>query len=71
MVGRLQPSAKVCELKKDSHGKGDRVLRAEELPETVEVGSSVAVRKGHRVLLADKEISLAGTGFQTDSGECK
>jgi RNA polymerase sigma-70 factor (ECF subfamily) len=33
------------------------------------VGSSAAVRKDHRVLLADKEISLAGTGFQTDSGE--
>ena len=29
------------------------------------------VRKGHRVLLADKEISLAGTEFQTDSGDGK
>jgi hypothetical protein len=27
------------------------------------------VRKGFRVLLADKEISLAGTGFQTDLAE--
>jgi hypothetical protein len=35
------------------------------------VGSSAATRKDHRVLLADKEISLAGTGLQTDSGECK
>ena len=25
----------------------------------------------HRVLLADKEISLAATGFRTDSGEGK
>jgi hypothetical protein len=29
------------------------------------------LRKDHRVLLADKEISLAGIGFQTDSGEGK
>jgi hypothetical protein len=29
-----------------------------ELPETVQVGSSAAMRKGHRVLSADKEISL-------------
>lgn len=32
------------------------------------MGSSATVRKGHGVLLADKEISLAGTRFQTDSG---
>ena len=31
----------------------------EEPPKIFEVGSSAAVRKGHRVLLADKEISLA------------
>jgi hypothetical protein len=52
----------------DPYGKGDCVLRTEELPETVEAGPSATVRKGYRVLLADKEISLAGTGFQTDSG---
>ena len=28
------------------------------------MGSSAAVRKNHRVLLADKEISLAGIGFK-------
>ena len=37
----------------------------------LEVRSSAAMRKGHRVLLADKEISLAATGFRTDSGEGK
>jgi hypothetical protein len=37
-------------------------LRTEELPEIVEVGSSAAMREGHRVLTADKEISLAQPG---------
>jgi hypothetical protein len=31
--------------------------------------SSDAMRKSHRVLLADKEVSLAGTEFRIDSRE--
>jgi hypothetical protein len=58
-------------IKGDCHGKSHRVLHTEELPKNLEVRSSAAMRKGHRVLLADKEISLAATGFRIDSGEGK
>jgi hypothetical protein len=46
-------------------------LHTEELLETLQVHSSAAMWKGHRVLLADKEIGLAATGLRTDSGEGK
>jgi len=42
----------------DSHGEGDRVLRPEELPHTIENGIA-AMWKGYRVLHSDKEIRLA------------
>jgi hypothetical protein len=54
MVGLLQPSAKVCKLKKDSHGKGDRVLRAVDVQETLEMVLATATRKDYRVLHANK-----------------
>ncbi len=41
-----------------SHGKGDRILRTDKLPDTVESGMA-AMRKGGRVLPPDKEIRLA------------
>jgi hypothetical protein len=42
----------------DSHGKGNRVLRPDELPHTVE-RDFAAMRKGYRVLHADNEIRIA------------
>ena len=42
----------------DSHGEGDRVLRADDFPETVERVLAAATRKDHRVLHAGKEIRL-------------
>jgi hypothetical protein len=54
----LQPSAKACKLKKDSHGKGDRVLRAVDFQETLEMVLATATRKDYRVLHASKEIRL-------------
>jgi hypothetical protein len=61
-VGDWKPISGLTETPKgkgDGHGKGDWVLRTEELPEPVELGSSAARRKGHRVSPADEEISLA------------
>ena len=58
MVGRLQPSAKVCRLKKDTHGKGDRVLCAVDFQETLEMVLATATRKDYRVLHANNEIRL-------------
>ena len=55
---RLQPSAKVCKQKKDSHGKGNRVLRAVDFQETLEMVLATATRKDYRVLHANKEIRL-------------
>jgi hypothetical protein len=40
------------------HGKGDRDLHTNELPETVEGGSSSAIWKDCRVLSASEEIGL-------------
>jgi hypothetical protein len=45
-------------LKKDTHGKGDRVLRAVDVQETLEMVLATATRKAYRVLHANKEIRL-------------
>ena len=58
MEGCRSPSANVCKLKKDSYGKGDRVLRAVDLPETLEILLATATRKDYRVLHANKQIRL-------------
>lgn len=53
------PSTEVRKVKRgDSHGEGDRVLRADDFPETVERVLAAATRKDHRVLYAGKEIRL-------------
>jgi hypothetical protein len=51
------------EITRSRNGKGDSVLRMEESQETVEVGSSAAMWKSHRVLLAHTKKS-AGIGFE-------
>jgi hypothetical protein len=43
-----------------NHGKGNRVLHPDPLSEKSGVGSAAKAREGNRVLLASKEISLAG-----------
>jgi len=52
------PCTEIQETRGDCYGKGDWVLRTEELSETVEDGGSTATRKNHRVLSADEEISI-------------
>ena len=44
--------------KKDSHGKGDQVLRSDDFPETLEMVLAAATRKDYRVWHANKEIRL-------------
>jgi hypothetical protein len=43
----------------NSYGQGDRVLRPDELSDTVETGVAAGMRKGYRVLHAEGEIHLA------------
>jgi hypothetical protein len=54
----LQPRTAIRKHQGDGYGEGDRILRADDLPQTFERVLATTTRKGHRVLHADKEISL-------------
>jgi hypothetical protein len=45
---------------KFNHGEGNRVLHSDPLSEKGGVGATSRTREGNRVLLASKEISIAG-----------